>query len=562
MNPMLSSARVFAPLLAAVCFGRRLRRPRPARRGRVDNQGMVQLARALALCLATLAFTQCSVPVSVRVEKPVPPVGAPAAKSSIGTLLAATREAHEWIRRSDDSAIPAYNYAVARLVEELKRSGATPWNSPLAVAGVPGVTTLRTRNQSDIDPASAQFYPTDTLVFHGDYAGHQSVVSGIGAPLAVAESFAGIGHTQMRKHVPVRNFTAIVRFEGSVATLELVDPYQMEAVSLAGKSRTLAADYGAAMMLALSKARVDKLGIARLLRPSRYDNTANLNFAQPYDPKRIPVLFVHGLDSTPATFAPAYFELLKDPVIRKNYQFWVFSYPSGYPYPYSAVLLRRELDSVKRDFPGHRDIVIVGHSMGSLISRLMVTNAGDKLWLKAFGHPPAETQMAGASKKLLEEALIFENRKEIKRAVFASGPHRGSELATHWIGRLGARLVKLPGLMADVRNTMLSAATADVAGLAIQSAPNSIGTLSPNNPFVREINKLPIAPGVTYHSIMGDRGKGDTPKSSDGVVAYWSSHLDGAASEKIVPSGHGSHAHPEGIAEIHRILILNLQNHP
>ena len=526
MNPLRSCACVFAPLLAAVCFG----------------------------------LTHCSAPVSVRMEKPTVPIGAPTAKSSTNTLLAAIRTDHDRILRGDNSAIPAYNYAVARLVEEIKHSGADPWSTPLAIAGVPGVTTLRTRNTSDMDPSIAQFYPTDSLVFHGEYAGHPSTVSGIGAPLVMAESFAGIGHSQMRKHVPVRNFTALVRFEGSVATLELVDPYQVETVTLAGKSRTLAADYGAAMMLALSKARVDKLGIVRLLRPSRYDDTANLNFAQPYDAKRIPVLFVHGLDSTPATFAPAYFELLQDPVIRKNYQFWVFSYPSGYPYPYSAALLRRQLDAVKREFPDHRDIVIVGHSMGSLISRLMVTDVGDKLWLKAFSRPPSETKIAGASRKLLEEILIFENRKDIKRAIFASGPHRGSAIATNWVGRLGSRLVKLPGFMADMRNSLLSVASADVAGLAIQSAPNSIGTLSPDNPFVREINKIPIAPGVTYHTLVGDRGKCDTPKSSDGVVAYWSSHLDGAASEKVVPSGHGSHAHPVGIAEIHRILLLNLKD--
>ena len=79
-------------------------------------------------------------------------------------------------------------------------------------------------------------------------------------------------------------------------------------------------------------------------------------------------------------------------------------------------------------------------------------------------------------------------------------------------------------------------------------------TLSPNNRFVRQINKIPIARGVTYHSIMGDRGKGDTPNSSDGVVPYWSSHIDGAASEKIVPSGHGAHEDPEGIQEVIRIL--------
>ena len=107
---------------------------------------------------------------------------------------------------------------------------------------------------------------------------------------------------------------------------------------------------------------------------------------------------------------------------------------------------------------------------------------------------------------------------------------------------------------------VFSAATADIAGLTMSSAPNSIGTLSPNNPFVREINKIPITPRVPYHTIAGDRGKGDTPDSSDGVVAYWSSHLDGAVSEKIVPSGHGSHENPEGIEEARRILKLHLDS--
>jgi pimeloyl-ACP methyl ester carboxylesterase len=268
---------------------------------------------------------------------------------------------------------------------------------------------------------------------------------------------------------------------------------------------------------------------------------------------------VHGLDSTPATFAPMYFQLLQDPTIRENYQFWVFSYPSGYPYPYSASLLRRELDHVKRDFPDHKNMVIIGHSMGSMISRLMVTDAGDKLWIKAFGHTPSETKITGHSRQLLLDTLVFSDRKEIDRAVFYSGPHRGSILATNWVGRIASRLVKMPGLVADVRNAAFSVATADVAGLAMQSAPNSIGTLSPANPFVVEVNKIPIAPRVPYHSIMGDRGKGDTPDSSDGVVAYWSSRLDGAVSEKIVPSGHSSHEHPEGIEEARRILLLHLK---
>jgi pimeloyl-ACP methyl ester carboxylesterase len=493
-------------------------------------------------------------------EKPVAPVGAPAATVGIDHHLASIRDAHDRIRRGDDSAIPAYNYSVARLIEELEHAGADPWSGTITYTGTSGTFRLKGVHPADSNPLEHKLIPTDTLDFRGEIADEQSKVDGLGAPVVELGSIANLGHQQLRDNLPLRNLTALVRFEGNLARLELVDPYQVERVSLDGRERRLAADYGAAIMLGMSKVRVDKLGLVRLLRPTRYNDTANLNFMQPYDPKRIPVLCVHGLDSTPATFAPMYFKLLQDPEIRKNYQFWVFSYPSGYPYPYSASLLRRELDEVKRDYPGHKNMVIIGHSMGSLISRLMVTDAGEKLWIKAFGHRPSETRsITGHSRDLLLKALVFEDRKEIDRAVFYSGPHRGSMLATNWIGRTASRLVKMPGLIADVRNVALSAATADVAGLAMSSAPNSIGTLSPNNPFVRDINKQPIVPRIPYHSIMGDRGKGDTPDSSDGVVAYWSSHLDGAASEKIVPSGHGSHENPEGIEEARRILLLHLK---
>jgi hypothetical protein len=84
----------------------------------------------------------------------------------------------------------------------------------------------------------------------------------------------------------------------------------------------------------------------------------------------------------------------------------------------------------------------------------------------------------------------------------------------------------------------------DPTVLKLNRLPNSIDTLSPNDPFVKEMNALPMAKRIPYHSIIGDRGRGDTPNSSDGVVPYWSSHLDGAESEKIVPSGHGAEHSP------------------
>jgi hypothetical protein len=71
------------------------------------------------------------------------------------------------------------------------------------------------------------------------------------------------------------------------------------------------------------------------------------------------------------------------------------------------------------------------------------------------------------------------------------------------------------------------------------------------------INKIPIVPGIPHHTIQGDRGKGDTPNSSDGVVPYWSSHMEGAQSECIVPSDHSAHQNPKAFDEVARILKLN-----
>ena len=56
---------------------------------------------------------------------------------------------------------------------------------------------------------------------------------------------------------------------------------------------------------------------------------------------------------------------------------------------------------------------------------------------------------------------------------------------------------------------------------------NSVDTLSPKSRFV-SINTIPITPGVPYDTIIGDRGRGDSPNSSDGIVPYWSSHMEGA----------------------------------
>jgi triacylglycerol esterase/lipase EstA (alpha/beta hydrolase family) len=252
-----------------------------------------------------------------------------------------------------------------------------------------------------------------------------------------------------------------------------------------------------------------------------------------------------------------------DPVVRRNYQVWVFNYPSGYPVPYSAVLLRRQLNTLDKAFPNHRPIVLVGHSMGGILSQLMITDSrGDKVWRYFFGTLPSQTRLSSESKALLREALIFKPQRDVGRVIFISTPHRGSMIAQGPIGRIASSMIRKSAEFVRLGPEILQASVVqeDPGVMKLKRMPNSIDTLSPNDPFVKIVNTLPLAKSVPYHSIIGDRGRGDTPNSSDGVVSYWSSHVGGAKSEKIVPSDHGANQNPEGIAEVIRILKEHTEN--
>lgn len=525
------------------------------------------------LATAALLVSACTAPIRIRETKTPPPSHMPSSETladfkaasrkdpaaSAGMLLDGIRICERRIASGNAQAIEDYNYLVGRLVTHLERAKLEPWGTTVNVPGTSGTWRLSGREPKGFNALGRELLPTDVLAFSGKYGPPERILKpGIGAPIVGAVP----GKVDLTQKIPpletrYRGATVLVRTTDNRAEIEIINPFAVENVTFAGKSRPLATDYSSTVALALSRERVDKIGIARMLNPQRYANTARLNFIQPYDSKRIPLLLVHGLNDTPATWMPMYLGLMQDPEIRERYQFWAFSYPSGYPFLYSASLLRHELDRVARQHPDHKDIVVVGHSMGGILSRMMVADAGDAMWRGFFGKPPEQTNIPGHSRKLLEEAVVFNARPDIDRAIFICAPHRGSELASNWIGRLASRLVRAPALIADVAHTAINVATIDTAAMHLNRAPNSIDTLSPRNASVIATSKLPIHRTIPYHSLMGDRGKGNTPESSDGIVAYWSSHLDGAASEKIIPHHHGSHQHPEAIAEVRRILLMH-----
>jgi pimeloyl-ACP methyl ester carboxylesterase len=544
-------------------------------------KGIAQCVARFAVALLLLGFCGCAS--HLATVKTIPahlPTGLPAgepldvatrylaaaeheqALPALGHDLLAVKISEGVLERQpkNESARSLYNFAVARVVQDVDRTDLEPWRRPITVSTDQGGYTLVSPKPVDAehDPSRYDLFPTDTLKIGGTFFKNYSSVSGVGAPIvAVARTETLHFRQQYKYHRVYAPVTAIVRFSGRQTQLEFIDPLKTEKVSLNKHTFPLAADFDAPSAFLIARERPERLGLSRLMNPAAYADTAMLCQLQQFDPTRTPLIFVHGLQETGASWTPMIDTLRNDPWIREHYQFWFFSYPSGYPYPYSAALFRQNLDGIDRTFPNHKRVVLIGHSMGGMICRLMVTDAGDKIWREFFGTPPAKTPMASDTRKLLESALVFNHRPDVQRAIFISTPHRGSDLARNWIGRFGASLVKTPEMFTSVYASTKPLLIADPAARPLNRIPNSVDTLEPNDRFVEAVNKLPITPGIPYNSIMGDRGRGDTPNSSDGVVPYWSSHLQGAQSELIVDSDHGAQYNPQAIREVERILRLH-----
>jgi hypothetical protein len=481
-------------------------------------------------------------------------------------LTAADTALHQLVRNPNDTAArDAYNFAVARVIGAVGKARLDPWTEPLRVPAAGGefLLTHKPDPRPGWNPALYDFTPADQFDVKGSYVTKRSCKEGVGAPLVAVGR--GINENAKRDFSMPKTFygvTAVIRFEGQRAVIAFEDPLATERVTLAGKSFPMAADFTVPLAVLLASTNPKKFELSRLLRPEKYAETARIARLQPYDPNKTVVLVVHGLMDTPATWTPMINELRADEQIRRNYQIWFYSYPSGYPYPHSAAILRRELDAVEKRFPLRKKMVVVGHSMGGCISRLLVTDTGQNLWLGAFKKPPEQVPLSPSSRKLMSDFLIFSHRPEVGRVIFMAAPLRGAEMAGGWIGRLGAKLVRTPSTLLNVGRDVLKVATFQGSELKVSRIPSSVDTLAPNNRFVVAINTIPIASGIPCHTIVGDRGKGGNkdrtkPMMSDGFVPYWSSHLDGAKSELIVPSNHSVHQNPEAIAEVKRILKSN-----
>lgn len=474
-------------------------------------------------------------------------------------------------KRSEDvQARKDYNFAVGRLFEVLHESKLQPWKMPVICPGIDGdwSFTVTHDGKPEHDPSHFRILPADRYQFRGRLVKDRMMKDGLGAPMVIASR--GFDPTKFDPFIQGSSVyygvTEVLYFKGRSCTAAYMDPLATETVTFGGHSYPVAADFTAPTGLQLAELKPRKTEISSFLRPGEFAENTRLARLQPYDPKKIPILCIHGLGDSQATWVPMIEALRGDATIRQNYQIWFFSYPTGYAYPLMAAVLRKKLDAIRAYYPDHKRMVVIGHSMGGMIARELITDSGMKLWNAYYDVAPEQLALPDDVKNTIVGALIFRRRPEVARVIYASASHRGADLATHFLGRLGGRIIaNTSDSLGDASYAVdaVSLTKPSTSGAQLKHMPNSIDALKPDNRFVTTMDELPPARGVPFHSIIGDRGKGGhlnrtKPESTDGIVPYWSSHLEGAESEIIVPSGHWSNQHPAAIAEVQRILIEHL----
>src|SRR5271165_815557 len=461
-----------------------------------------------------------------------------------------------------EEARSIYN-AASQEVAVLLRSSAELWNRTETIPSRDGTYRLHfaagSKKEGTWDPGYFDFFRTPTQV-HEKVAHQEARINDWGGVLVGVYKTADPRKSFLPLvglAVPVTaalDFTPSAPAAGRVrdATLTLYDPTRRDTLRLAGNPRRLAADFGAPLAYYPEPGLL--LGFMAMIRPANYENRAGLYMLEPYDPDRIPVILIHGLTSIPQMWVPTISAIESDPELRGRYQFWVFAYPTGDPIALSALKLREGLAQVYQLYPKTKDMVLISHSMGGLLSQMQAVTTKRVLWDRVFRGDADRLYAKVPADNAVKRALIFDANPRVHRIVFICVPHRGSDLAINWIGSFGIGLINLPGkVLGGAMDVVTSPLQRDVG---LKHMPTGINGLSPRSPVLLGLDTLPIH--TPYHSIVGDRGRGDTPNSSDGVVAYWSSHLTGAQSELIVPGPHGSFALPQTVSELKRILRLNL----
>lgn len=352
--------------------------------------------------------------------------------------------------------------------------------------------------------------------------------------------------------------------------LELHDPLTVQELPVAGRLVPLETDLSVALGYHLDHLDIEPQALATLglISPMATDPLEGIYMLEPYSPHKIPVIMVHGLWSSPMTWMEMFNDLRALPEVRDHYQFWFYLYPTGQPFWVSAAKLRADLAELQRtvapqpERTGLPHTVLVGHSMGGLVSYMQTIYGGDSMWQLLTDQPFDNLKADEATRQKMRDLIYFEPQPMIRRVITIGTPHHGSDYANDYTRWLARKLIRLPGMMVSTGEKLLRDNPSYFHNPELLTTTTSIDSLSSQASIFKFLGEARRAPDVRYHTIIGL-----TPQSSilpsqpgDGVVSFTSAQLADSESELVVAADHVQvHRHPRSTLEVRRILLEHLQ---
>jgi pimeloyl-ACP methyl ester carboxylesterase len=348
--------------------------------------------------------------------------------------------------------------------------------------------------------------------------------------------------------------------------MQLFDPRESSYVTVRNVSLPLEIDLSTPLARFLTNPDMKLLDTFGLIRPDRAKKLQGLYMVQPYDPDRIPVLMVHGLWSSPVTWMEMFNDLQSDPDIRDKYQFWFYMYPTGEPLTFAAADLRDDLEEVRLacDPRGENrkldQMVMVGHSMGGLMSYLLTVDSDDRLWNAMSKLSIDEIQTDTDTRNDIKRVFFFESDSSVDRIVTIASPFGGSGYANVFTRWLSGNVIWLPGKTSRLSDLIFRQNHQSLWDRMF--APRtSLDSLNKDSAVLRLVAQTKVPDEVEHHNIVGVNGAKSRRRQTDGVVRYGSAHREDADSEVVVEASHSSvHRHPETISEVRRVLLEHLKD--
>lgn len=349
--------------------------------------------------------------------------------------------------------------------------------------------------------------------------------------------------------------------------LNVYDPMLHRELKINKTAYSLAANFTAPYGLWLAENNLGKSAYLTLFDRDQRLTMPQLYMQEPYNPKKKVIVLIHGLASSPEAWIRLTNDIMGDPVLRENYQVWQVFYSTNMPIFESRFqiyhLLHQAFTQASTTQHQVKDAILIGHSMGGLISRLLLNDFA----IDVVDSPLMSSKNIKKIQRVpvIAERLTIRNLPQIDRAIFISSPHQGTEYADRWFTLVARKIIKLPSTFLNALKDVAQLSELDLADLSILIQPgliqNGPSDLSHKSRFIEFTQNIQPRAGMKFHSIMGNNSNTTDPtKMTDGIVPYTSSHLEGAISEKIIKGGHSIQETPEAVLELRRILKLHLDD--